>query len=109
MGGSRVGGEGNGVPIATGGKELVKCRGCEWLSIGSGEHKVMQWVELDPPLIQECLQLWVDVRRYDHGGPFPVGLAGLVVPRAVPNDPAALFILEQSLPYLQLPQSTLPA
>lgn len=57
-------------------------------------------IELSPPLFQKGLQLWVNVRGYDHGGPFPVSLAGLVVSRAVADDPPALLIFEEGLPHL---------
>ena len=65
-------------------------------------------IELHPPLFQKGLKLWVDVRSYDHGGPLPVGLAGFVVSRAMPNDPAALFVFEEGLPNLQFAYGALP-
>ena len=68
----------------------------------------MSGVKLHPPLFQKRLQLWVDVRGYDHGGPLPVGLAGLVVSRAMPDDPAALFVFEEGLSNLQLAYGALP-
>ena len=96
------------VPVATSGEKLIKCAGCQWLSISLGEDKVVCWVKLNPPLFQEGFQFWVDVRGYDHGGPFPVGFAGLVVGRAVANDPAALLIFEEGLSHLKLTYGALP-
>ena len=96
------------VPVTAGSEELIHSCSCQWLSISLGEHKVVFRMQLDPPLFQKGLKLWVDVRSYDHGGPFPIGLASLVVCRAVPDDPSALLIFEQGLPNLQLAYGALP-
>lgn len=96
------------VPVTAGSEELIHSCSCQWLSISLGEHKVMFGMQLDPPLFQKGLKLWVDVRSYDHGGPFPVGLASLVVSRAMPDDPTALLVFEEGLPNLQLAYGALP-
>ena len=87
-------------PVAAGVEDLVDSLLCDWLPIGLGEHKLVLGVQLAPPLIQVGFQLRVDVRSQNHGGPFPVGLAGLVVAGAVPDDPPALLVLEEGLPNL---------
>lgn len=69
----------------------------------------MLGLQLITPRLKKRLKLWVNVRGKNHWGPFPIGLACLVVSRAMPDDPTALPILEQSLPYLKLPYGALPA
>ena len=96
------------IPVTACSEELVQSCDCQWLPISFREHKVMSRMELHSPLFQKSLKLWVDVRGNDHGRPFPISLASLVVPRAVPNDPAALFVFEEGLPHLQLTYGALP-
>ena len=96
-------------PEAASVEELVQCCIGQRLPVSHGEDSVVLGAQLSPPFFKEGFQLGVDVRGQNHGGPFPVGLASLVVTGPMANDPPALLIAEQGLSNLQLSYGALPA